>query len=122
MCKDESYESLEQTKWPWLDKGLDIGAPAPISPEDYEITCQSIKEWEILPDTGGGKLDSDSESQDLAYVKNQALQHEDAVGIVLSRSRVWHGEFGIAKTYFYGDIYDSNRPFWELFYDDTDIA
>ena len=122
MCKDDLYKSREEKKWPWLDKGLDIGVPPPITPEDHEVTCRSIEEWEVLSDTGGGKLDSASESQDLEYAKRQALLQEDVVGVVSSRSRVWHGDFGIAKAYFYGGIYDSQRPFWELFYDDTDIG
>ena len=122
MCKDDLYKHREEKKWPWLDKGLDIGLSPPINPENHTVTCRSIAEWEVLPDTTGGKLDSASESQDLEHVKKQALLQEDVVGIVSSRSRVWHGEFGIAKVYFYGDTYDSQRPFWELFNDDTDIG
>ena len=81
-----------------------------------------MNEWEVLSDTAGGKLDSTSESQDLNYSKKQAILDEDVVGIVQSRSRVWHGEFGVAKAYFYGGSWNSDRPFWELFYDDTDIG
>ena len=122
MSRDESYSELVQTKWPWLDKELDIGAPPPVTPEDHEITCRSMEEWEILPNTGGGKLDPTSESQNLDHSKREAILEEDVVGVVHSRSRVWHGQFGVAKVYFHGGIWNSDRPFWELFYDDTEIG
>ena len=81
-----------------------------------------MDEWEILQGTTGGKLDATSESQDLEYLKRQAILQEDVVGIVQSNERVWHGEFGIAKVYFHGGIWNDDRSYWEIFSDDTEVG